>query len=140
MLWELSWLFYNKFVVLYAGPVGLLPGCSGTGGKSTEVETDVPASKRRVVVTRRSIPLAGDGRRSSRSSVPVLERSRELLEQAFDNDMAIFPKMYPPCNVPSGSTFTRTLVLDELSADPANTVIRATGHQPVTLCKAVCGE
>ena len=50
---------------------------------------DVPASKRHAVVTRRLIPLAGDGVRLSRSGVPVLERSRELLEQAFDNGMAV---------------------------------------------------
>ena len=44
------------------------------------------------MVTRRLIALAGDGVRPSRSRVPVLERCRELLEQAFDNDMAIFQK------------------------------------------------
>ena len=86
-------MFSNKFVILYVGPVGLVPGCSGTGDVYTEVETDVPASMRRVVVTRLLIPLAGDGPMSSRSSVSVLERSRELIEQPFDNGMAAFPNM-----------------------------------------------
>ena len=99
-------MFWNKFVVVYAGPVGLVPGCSGTGDVYTEVETDVPASKTRVVVTRRLIALAGEGRRSSRSNVPVLKRNCELLEKAFDNGMAVFPNMYPSSNVPIGSTFT----------------------------------
>ena len=30
--------------------------------------------------------------------------------------------------------------LDQLSADPASTVISATGHQMTSLCKAVCEE
>ena len=38
------------------------------------------------------------------------------------------------------STFESLLVLDQLSADIASTVIRATGHQVVRLCEAVCGE
>ena len=76
--------------MLYSSPVGDVPGYSGAGLVSTEVETDVPASKRRVVVTRHLIPLAGDAGRILPSIVPVLERSRELLEQAFDNGMAAF--------------------------------------------------
>ena len=50
-----------------------------------------------------------------------------------------FPKVYPSI-VPIGSTFTWLLVLDQLSADPAITLIRATGHQLDTLCKAMCEE
>ena len=48
-------------VILYSGPVGDVPGCSGTGDVSTEVETDVPVSKRHAVVNRRLNLLAGDG-------------------------------------------------------------------------------
>ena len=76
--------------MLCSGAGGDVPGRSRTGDVSAEVETDVPASKRRAVVTRRLIPLAGDGRRSSRSGVRVLERSRKLLEQAFDRGIAVF--------------------------------------------------
>ena len=72
-------MFWNSFVMLYSGRVGDVPGHSGTGDVSTEVETDEPASKRRAVVTRRFVPLAGDRGRPSRPDVPVLERSRELL-------------------------------------------------------------
>ena len=61
ILWELSWVFWSTFVRLYLGPAGDVPGAFGTGDVSTEVETDVPASKRRAVVTRRLIPLAVDG-------------------------------------------------------------------------------
>ena len=66
-----------------------MPGRFGAGDVSTEVETDVPASERRAVVTWRLILLAGDGGRPPSSSVAVVERSRELLEQAFDTGMAV---------------------------------------------------
>ena len=69
-----------------------MPNRSGTGDISKELETDEPASKRRTLVTRRLILLAGDGGGPSRSEVLVLERSHELLEQAFDNGMAVFKK------------------------------------------------
>ena len=67
-----------------------MPGCSRTDDVSTDVEADVPVSKRRAVVTRRLIPIACDGGRPASSSVPVLERSREMLDQAFDIGMAVF--------------------------------------------------
>ena len=76
--------------MLFSVPVGDVSGRSGTGDLSTEVETDVPASKMRAVVTRRLILLAGDGGRRPRSGVPVVEHSRELLEQAFDNGVSVF--------------------------------------------------
>ena len=90
MLWELSWVFWKNFVKLYLGRVGDVPGRSGSGGVSTKVETDVAASTLRAVGSQRLIPLAGDGGRPSRPDVPVLERSRELLEQAFDKGVAVF--------------------------------------------------
>ena len=66
-----------------------MPGSSGTGDVSTEVERDVPACKRRAMITRRLILLAGDGGKPASSSVSVEERSRQLLEQAFDTGMAV---------------------------------------------------
>ena len=90
MLWELSWLFWNNFVMLSSGRVGDVQGRSGTGDVSTEVETDVPASKRRAVVTRCLIPLAGDTGRPSRPDKLVLERIRELVEKFIDNCLAVF--------------------------------------------------
>ena len=76
--------------LLYSGPVGEVPSRSGTGDVNTEVETDVSTCRRPAVVTRRLIPLAGDGRRAVVSDVPGLVRRRELLEQVFDNGMAVF--------------------------------------------------
>ena len=37
-------------------------------------------------------------------------------------------------------TFPLLFLLDQLSADPASTGIRVTGHQTVTLCTVVCEE
>ena len=42
---------------MYASPVGDLPDRSGTGDLATEVETDVPLSRKRATVTRRLFPL-----------------------------------------------------------------------------------
>ena len=49
----------NKYWVFSSGPAGN----SVTGYESTDVETDVPASTKPAVVTRRLISLAGDGER-----------------------------------------------------------------------------
>ena len=66
-----------------------MPGRSGTGNVSTEVETDVPASRKRAVATQRLIPLAGCGGRPANPGEPVVERSCELLEQEFDTGIAV---------------------------------------------------
>ena len=76
MLCEVLLDVLEYFVIFCSGPAGEVPGRSGTGDVSTEVVTDMPVSKKRAVVTRRSIPPAGDGRRPANSNVPVLERSR----------------------------------------------------------------
>ena len=89
-------MLWNNSVMMYSSRVGDVPGCSGTSDVSTEVEKDGPDPKRRLIplagdmVTRRLIPLAGDGVRPSCLDVPLLERSRELLDKAFDNGMAVF--------------------------------------------------
>ena len=80
----------ENFVLLYSRHVGDVPGRSGNGDVSREVKTDVPASKRHAVVTHCLIPPVGTEGRPSRSGVPVLERSRDPLEQAFDEGLVIF--------------------------------------------------
>ena len=82
-------MFWKNSVMLNSARFGDVLGHSGTSDVSTKMETNVPASKRRSVDTRRFIPLTGDVRRPSRSSVPMLERSRELLEQAFNSGMVV---------------------------------------------------
>ena len=48
-----------------------------------------------------------------------------------------FSKVFPSSFVPINSTFVWLRVLDQLSANPASSVIRETGHQIDTLCKAM---
>ena len=69
-----------------------MPGRSRTEDVSTEVELDVPAPKRRAVVTWRLLRflVSGGERKPARSTVPVVERSRELLEQEFGIGSVIF--------------------------------------------------
>ena len=50
----------------------------------------MPVSKGCAVFTRRLIPLARDGGRLVSSGVPELKRSPEILEQVFDDDLAVF--------------------------------------------------
>ena len=79
----------EKIVLFYSGPVGDVLGRSRNGEVSNEVGTDLPASERRVVVTRCLNPLACDEGRPASSSVPVVQRSSELLELASDTGMAV---------------------------------------------------
>ena len=60
MLWDLSCVFWNNFVRLRLRPFGDAPSRSENSDLSTEVEIDMPDSKRRAVVTRRLNPFAGD--------------------------------------------------------------------------------
>ena len=103
----------------------------------TEAETRSQCRRRRAVVTRRLVPLAGG------SPVPFAgsshERSRELLEEAFDVGM-----YHIRCTYSWGSSiaphFLCFVILDHFNNDPVETPIHATGHQLVTLCRSVCAE
>ena len=103
----------------------------------TEAETRSQSRRRRAVVTRRLVPLAGA------ASVPFAssshERSRELLEEAFDVGM-----YHIRCLCPWDSNiaphFFCFMILDHFINDPVATPIHATGHQLVTLCRSVCAE
>ena len=79
---------------MYSSPVVDVPGRSGTGDVSSEVETDELLLKSRAVVTPRLIPLAGDGGRIVTSNVLVMERSRKLLKQGFDNGIAVSKSVF----------------------------------------------
>ena len=103
----------------------------------TEAETRNQCRRRRAVVTRRLVPLAGG------SSVPFAgsshERSRELLEEAFDVGM-----YHNRCTYSWGSNiappFLCFVILDHFNNDLVETPLHATGHQLVTLCRSLCAE
>ena len=97
MLCDFLWMFCKKLWKMFSGPVGDVPGRSGTGDVSTEVETDVPVHRRRAAVTRRTILLAGDKQKALASGLPDFERSH--LSRC---SMTVwrFPNMYPSSIVP----------------------------------------
>ena len=104
---------------------------------STEAETRSRCRRGRAVLTRRLVPLAGG------ASVPFAgsshERSRELLEEAFDVGMYHIRGAYSWCsNI--APHFLCFVFLDHFTNDPVGTPIHATGHQLVTLCRSVWGE
>ena len=114
---------------------------SGTEEVSTGVETDGQLRGRHIVVTRSLVPLAGGPQHDVPEAVRSRGRSRELLERAFDdgNSCALneeFTSIVPNWR----QAFTILLFADQFGTDPAATVIRATGHQLVSLCRSVCEE
>ena len=103
----------------------------------TEVETRSQVWRRRAVLTRRLVHLAGLAPVPFASSSH--ERSRELLEEAFDNGMyhirCAYFVVFHDC-----SSFLVLVVLEHFSNDPVATPINATGHQLLTLCRSICAE
>ena len=103
----------------------------------TEAETRSQVRRRPAVVTRRLVNLAGIAPVPFASSSH--ERSRELLEEAFDNGMyqirCGYCVVFHDC-----SSFLVLFVSDHFSIDPVATLINATGHQLVTLCGSICAE
>ena len=68
-------------------------------------------------------------------------RSRELLEQAFDDGNVCAQMRNLVVLFHAGSKFLPHFCLsDQFVTHPAATVIRTTGHQMVSLCRSVCGE
>ena len=94
--------------------------------------------------------LEGESRPSSGRLVPLSgqepdpvdfgshERSRVMLEQAFDDGIVEFKWGYSRFD----SLWVPHLLncLDHFAVDPAITPVNATGHQLVTLCRSVCAE
>ena len=110
---------------------------SDCGDIPTEAETRSQCRRGRAVVARRLVPLAVS------SSVPFagssFERSRELLEEAFDVGMYHIRCALSWCsNI--APHFLCFVILDHFNNDPVATPIHATGHQLVTLCRSVCAE
>ena len=123
---------------MFSGDADTIPGMSGTEEVSTGVETDGQLRGRHIVVTRSLVPLAGGPQHDVPEAVHSRKRSRELLERAFDDGNSCALNEEFTSIVPSWlQVFT---IVDQFVADPAATVIHATGHQLVSLCRSVCEE
>ena len=137
--WLLSILPLQVFVISVAHSE-TIPGVSGNDDVSTGVETDGQLRGRHIVVTRSLVPLAGGPQHDVPEAVHSRGRSRELLERAFDdgNSCAQLRKLLVLFQ--DGSKFLPYFFTDQFVTDPAATVIIATGHQLVSLCRSVCEE
>ena len=67
-------------------------GGDGAGEVSTGVESESVVRRRRAVVTRRLVPLAGGPQHCLPAADSSPSRSRQLLEKAFDEGIP-FPQM-----------------------------------------------
>ena len=128
--------------MLFSGDADTIPAMSGTEEVSTGVETDGQLRGRHIVVTRSLVPLAGGPQHDVPEAVHSRKRSRELLERAFDDGNSCALNEEFTSIVPSWLqvfTFFNCFV-DQFVADPAATMIHATVHQLVSLCRSVCEE
>ena len=124
------------------GDAETIPGVSGTEEVSTGVETDGQLRGRHIVVTRSLVPLAGGRQHDVPEAVHSRSRSRELLERAFDDGNSCALNEEFTSIVPSWLQVLTIFIwfADQFGTDPTATVIRATGHQLVSLCRSLCEE
>ena len=105
------------------------------------VETDGQLKNRHMVVTRSLVPLFGGPQHDVPEAVHSRSWSQELLEQAFDDGNTCVQMRSLLVLFHVDSKFLPHLcILDQFITDPAATVIRATGHQMVSLCRYACED
>ena len=128
--------------ILFLDDAETIPGVSGNEEVSAGVETDGQLRGLHIVVTRSPVPLAGGPQHDVPEAVHSRGRSRELLERAFDDGNSCALNGEFTSIVPSWLEVFTIFVsfADQFVTDPAATVIRATGHQIVSLCRSVCQE
>ena len=75
-------------VSLFAGGAGDVPCFSGAGNASTEAEVRHKKRRKHAVITRRFVPLSGQ--EPGPIEFGSRERSKKMLEQAFDDGIGEF--------------------------------------------------
>ena len=116
-------------------------GGDGAGEVSTGVESESVVRRRRAVVTRRLVPLAGGPSivflRPTQARVGVASCLRRHLMRVYlvpnEYPSSITPRLLHVCN-------PYFPVLDQYTGYPSSSMIRATGHQLVSLCRSVVEE
>ena len=115
-------------------------GGDGAGEVSTGVESESVVRKRRAVVTRRLIPLAG----MPQYCLPAANSSQtrsQLLEKAFDGGIFCSNEYYS--SITPRLLHVRDsilLVLDQYTGDLSSSFIHGTRHQLVSLCCSLVEE
>ena len=126
---------------MFPGDAETIPGVSGNEDVSTGMETDRQLRGRHKVATRSLVPLTRRPQHDVSEAVHSRARSRELLEQAFDDGDKCVQMRNLLVLFHVDSKFYRIIcLLDQFMTDPTATVIRATGHHKVSLCRSVCEE
>ena len=113
-------------------------GRDGVAEVSTGVESKRVVRRRRAFVIRRLVPLAGGPSivflRPTQARVGVGSYWRRRLMRVYfvpnEYHSSISPRLLHVCN----SCFP---LLDQYSGDPSSSLIQATGHQLVSLCRSV---
>ena len=116
-------------------------GGAGAADVSTGVESESVVRRRRPVVSRRLVPLAGGPSivllRPTQAKHGVDSYWRRRLMRVY-----LFPKEYyssfTPCLLHVCNSYIP--VLGQYSGDPSSSLIRVTGHQLVSLCRSVVEE
>ena len=133
--WSNRWLVF----CLSAGNADTIPGVSGNKDASTGVETDGQLSGRHIFVTRGLVPLAGVPQHDVPEAVHSRVRRRELLERALDEGNICVQRGNLLVSFHVDSKFLPHLCpLDQFVTDPAATVIPATSHKMLSLCRSIC--
>ena len=113
-------------------------GGDGAGEVSTGVESESVVRKRRAVVTRRLVPLAGGPSivllRPTQAKLRVDNFWRRRLMKVSFVQMSNYSSVTSPFLHVCDSFL---LVLDQYTADFSSSFIQATGHQLVSLCRSV---
>ena len=126
---------------LVTGEAETIPGVFGHEDVSTGVEVDGQLRGRHIVVTKSLALLPGRPQHDVSEVVHSRGRSQELLEQAFvDGNICVQLRILLVLLHDDSKSLPHLRLLDKFVTDPATTVIRATGHQMVSLCRSVCEE
>ena len=108
---------------------------------STGVESDGHLRGRHIFVTRSLAPLTGGPQNDVPEAFHSQGQSRELLKQAFNNGKIYVQMRNSLVLFHDDSKFLPHLrLLDQFVTNPPATVVRATGHEMVPLCRSVCEE
>ena len=126
---------------LVPGDAETIPGVSGIEGVSAGMEIDGWLRGRHIVVTRSLVLLAGGPSMMSLrlSTVEVRAGSCWSRHLMTGNICVQMRKLLVLFQFDS-KYYHISCLLDQFVTDPAAIVIRATGHQMVSLCRSVCEE
>ena len=110
----------------------------GAGEGSTGVESESVVRRRRAVVTRRLVPLTGGPSFAFLRLTPVRIGVTRYWRRHLMRVYFVLSLYYSSITRRSLHVLNSYfLALDQYSGDPSSSLIQATGHQLVTLCRSL---